>query len=589
MLQQTNWSRLFVVVLISLIVLLPEPVQAARRFAFDANLAEIRQICQDGISFLFANDGRNPLDNGVGMQGRIRVYHQNGSLLGERQLTMSLNVAPLDSFFVYAAGQILWTELPEGAYISVELALLDRGGNLVKSFAPDSFIVTNCSLTQAIPSHFTYQGQLMDSNVPANNQYDFRFRLYDAQAGGQQIGVDYPASAVSVTNGQFSITPAFGLAAFDGTPRWLEVAVKPLNADPSAYTTLTPRQQIVAVPYALQSLSVPNHSHLGERWLGNWPLLIQGSFHSPDFTIMSPYANETVLSNFGFAVDNVHPLGSGLLSAAVGQVALYGYNRGLVTDSGIAVFGFSENGQGGVFATRNGTNILAGYHYTNDQWQARFRVDQVGNMANNGDIFASGYIYATNFYCHTVCSYRTNAATFAEMLPAQVGLEAGDVLVIGTDGQLTRSTTPNATGVAGIYSAQPGFIGGYTIPQESFVSTLADENEPLVSDKEIGKASDVALSAEARQRWLAEQEAAANAGKIPLAIIGVMPVKVSAENGPIVPGDLLTTASLPGHAMKATPVDVGGVSIYRPGTIVGKALEGLAGGSGIIRVLVTLQ
>ena len=88
---------------------------------------------------------------------------------------------------------------------------------------------------------------------------------------------------------------------------------------------------------------------------------------------------------------------------------------------------------------------------------------------------------------------------------------------------------------------------------------------------------------------MAEQEADANAGKIPLAITGIVPVKVSAENGAIAPGDLLTTATLPGYAMKATPVDVGGVSLYRPGTIVGKALDGLADGTGVIRVLVTLQ
>lgn len=41
--------------------------------------------------------------------------------------------------------------------------------------------------------------------------------------------------------------------------------------------------------------------------------------------------------------------------------------------------------------------------------------------------------------------------------------------------------------------------------------------------------------------------------------------------------------------MKASPVDVGGISLYRPGTIVGKALEGLEAETGVIRVLVTLQ
>lgn len=49
------------------------------------------------------------------------------------------------------------------------------------------------------------------------------------------------------------------------------------------------------------------------------------------------------------------------------------------------------------------------------------------------------------------------------------------------------------------------------------------------------------------------------AGTVPVAMLGIVPTKVSAENGPVRPGDLLTTASTPGYAMKATPVIVSGV------------------------------
>ena len=79
------------------------------------------------------------------------------------------------------------------------------------------------------------------------------------------------------------------------------------------------------------------------------------------------------------------------------------------------------------------------------------------------------------------------------------------------------------------------------------------------------------------------------AGKIPLAVVGVVPVKASAENGPIRPGDLLTTASTPGHAMRAEPMTVNGVTFYPSGVIIGKALEGLEKGTGVIRMLVMLQ
>jgi len=66
-----------------------------------------------------------------------------------------------------------------------------------------------------------------------------------------------------------------------------------------------------------------------------------------------------------------------------------------------------------------------------------------------------------------------------------------------------------------------------------------------------------------------------------LALIGIVPVKVTNENGPIQPGDLLVTSSTPGHAMRWDP-DVGS-----PCNLVGKALEPLEEETGIILVLLT--
>ena len=69
--------------------------------------------------------------------------------------------------------------------------------------------------------------------------------------------------------------------------------------------------------------------------------------------------------------------------------------------------------------------------------------------------------------------------------------------------------------------------------------------------------------------------------EIPMAVVGIVPCKVTAENGPIRPGDLLVTSSIPGHAMRDADA--------RAGTIVGKALGALGSGTGVIRILVTLQ
>ncbi|MEO1068023.1 MAG: hypothetical protein AAFW95_02740 [Cyanobacteria bacterium J06638_6] len=71
--------------------------------------------------------------------------------------------------------------------------------------------------------------------------------------------------------------------------------------------------------------------------------------------------------------------------------------------------------------------------------------------------------------------------------------------------------------------------------------------------------------------------------QLPIALMGRVCCKVDADQGAIQVGDLLTTASTPGHAMKATD------PTRAFGTVIGKALESLEQGQGLITVLVTLQ
>jgi hypothetical protein len=73
------------------------------------------------------------------------------------------------------------------------------------------------------------------------------------------------------------------------------------------------------------------------------------------------------------------------------------------------------------------------------------------------------------------------------------------------------------------------------------------------------------------------------AGEIPVAIIGIVSCKVSTENGAITPGDLLTTSSTPGYAMKVTNRQAAA------GAILGKALQSLASGTGMIHVMILMQ
>ncbi len=70
---------------------------------------------------------------------------------------------------------------------------------------------------------------------------------------------------------------------------------------------------------------------------------------------------------------------------------------------------------------------------------------------------------------------------------------------------------------------------------------------------------------------------------------GRVRIKVDATYGAIKAGDLLVTSPTPGHAMLSKPMKIGKQLLHRPGTLVGKALEGLPNGRGEILVLLTLQ
>lgn len=77
--------------------------------------------------------------------------------------------------------------------------------------------------------------------------------------------------------------------------------------------------------------------------------------------------------------------------------------------------------------------------------------------------------------------------------------------------------------------------------------------------------------------------------KAMIATTGRVKVRVDASHAPIHTGDLLVTSDRPGMAMRSEGLDLGGVKIHRPGTLIGKALEPLASGEGEILVLLSLQ
>jgi len=165
-------------------------------------------------------------------------------------------------------------------------------------------------------------------------------------------------------------------------------------------------------------------------------------------------------------------------------------------------------------------------------------------LGNNFHVFrvdTSGVVFADG-------GFQASGADFAESVAVRgqrSQYEPGDVLEIDqtSNRHLALSHHAYATLVAGIYSTKPGML-----------ATPHHMDDPALHSSEV-----------------------------PLAVMGIVPCKVTAENGPIKPGDLLVTSSRPGYAMKGTD------RRRMLGAVVGKALEPLHRGTGMIEVLVTLQ
>jgi len=68
---------------------------------------------------------------------------------------------------------------------------------------------------------------------------------------------------------------------------------------------------------------------------------------------------------------------------------------------------------------------------------------------------------------------------------------------------------------------------------------------------------------------------------VPIALTGVVHVKVNDSNGPIERGDFLTTSAIEGQAMRADRAEAG--------SIIGKALEDMPEGSASILVFINIQ
>jgi hypothetical protein len=221
---------------------------------------------------------------------------------------------------------------------------------------------------------------------------------------------------------------------------------------------------------------------------------------------------------------------------SLGVISFANYSLG-TTDKRIA-------GIGGLLDGASNSGALTFSVWNSGTPSEAVRINRSGSVGIGTSTPDSNYKLDVNGSVHVSGNIAAKLQDVAEWVPATHSLPVGTVVILNPtkSNEVMASITAYDTRVAGVVSERPGLILG-----------------------EEGK------------------------DKVMVATTGRVKVKVDATIAPIHIGDLLVTSDEEGVAMKSEPVDLGGVKIHRPGTLIGKALEPLEKGTGEILVLLSLQ
>ncbi|MHC4086149.1 MAG: hypothetical protein ACYSWZ_14315 [Planctomycetota bacterium] len=451
---------------------------------------------------------------------------------------------------------------------------------------------------KAVPmgTAWTYQGRLMDANVPADGLYDLEFRLFpDPILNSNQVGGTIDINDLDVIDGYFTVELDFGSSAFNGDARWLEIGVKPWDSEERC-TILSPRHEVTPTPYSLYAANADTDNDwmvsgnnlysipTGRVGIGttnpDTGLHLKGAGWPDAFMTLQSDPNEDtgIRLNEGNAV-NWHLFNE---STADGlSIRNASYSSILFAEQSTGDIGL------GVTNPRTDLEILGttGLRVTTGQTSTvfgDFKHAYSGGLIINAHAGGGGW---------ADMSLQTNATTrmFIESggnvgigmgteVPPERLTVRGNILVQSSSGASVAeigegldyaegfNVTENADIKAGtvlvIDSDNPGKLTVSRIAYDSKVAGIVAGAKGLGSGVRLGIGQfdhDVALA-------------------------GRVYCNVDATKEAIQAGDLLTTSALPGHAMKATDYD------RARGAILGKAMQKLQKGQkGQILVLVTLQ
>lgn len=395
-----------------------------------------------------------------------------------------------------------------------------------------SVVIFQSSISLAeVPEFINYQGRLTESGVPVTGSRSMTFRIYTVATGGTSIWDE--TRTITINNGIFSVKLPIPKEKFNGVSTYLETQVG---------TVILGRERLVTVPYAYHAAKSDNAT-LSERATVadslSGGLTISGDI---DITGSIKYKTREILR-----VDDPPGI-TRLKNAGNHRVAI-----DLLRDVG-------------VLEIVNEGVAPAIYLYANGDIRANHNVHSTNVIADN---IVQGYsMVASNIVQADILTARVLQAPIKIGLSTDVFKNTSGIPI--HTGELVKLSNEEVLEYWGKDNIIP--ISGITI------SNVVEDT--TIVGFVVGKAKGFKAGQEPKE---GEDLNTIQPGEYVMVVtLGSFAFcNVDTTNGPIKIGDLLTSSSNSGYAMKAKEPKIG--------TIIGKALQSLDSGAGKIAILVGVR
>jgi hypothetical protein len=482
---------------------------------------------------------------------------------------------------------------------------------MTQVFVVAASLALAATVLAAGPQLVNYQGTLTDSQgQPLQGSYGLTFKIYAAASGGNALWTE-AHSAVAVDQGLFNVvlgSTAFPASLFNSPDRWLGITV-------GAAAELTPRMRFTSVPWALRA-TVADTAMVG----------IGGS--DGDWTISGANLYSAVAGNVGIGTTlpgKKLQVGNNTVANSEGMIRLgshsgtNGSNRlwdiGVPETDGVSTgIGYSliiddtQNDTDCEFMVKFGTGYVgigttaptAPLHIVRPVDSTADATLRVSTLTSIGSL--------TRSVTTTLDGGAFNVTS--TLLAAPLALNptsTGDVAIAGGGGDVILAT---GGGNVGVGTSTPSVkldvvgtarvsileISGADLAEKFPLSEQGEPGTVVVIDADHAgslrpshggydtRVAGVISGAGGLSVGAVLGQCTPEPGAQPIAMSGRVWTRCDATACAIEPGDLLTTAGRPGHAMKAAD------PARAHGAIIGKAMTRLARGeTGLVLVLINLQ